>query len=214
MTNALKLRRAGLLADANGMALIEFALTLPLVVGLGLGGIELANFALTHMRVSQIALSVADNAGRVTNRIDEADVVEVFAGARITGEPVKFQQRGRVVLSSLQHNNLTGTNRGQMINWQRCWGSLTTVNPSYGRQGAGRTNGTLQSMGPTGRTIAALQGTAVMFVEVSYRYQPLVGGVLSPQTLRYETAYIVRARTNNDITNAGNLPNGSRNLCP
>ena len=202
MSATRKTRFAMLSRDARGMALVEFALSLPLVLALGLGGFELANYALTNLRVNQIALSVADNAGRVITRIDETDVVEVFAGARVTGEPIGFQQNGRVVLSSLQHNGRTGTTAGQMINWQRCWGSLA-VAPSYGRQGAGRTNGSLQSMGRPGRAIASLPNTAVMFVEVSYRYSPLIGGVLSPQTIRYESAFIVRGRTQNDISNTG-----------
>jgi hypothetical protein len=95
------------------MALVEFALSLPLVVALGVGGIELANFALTNVRVNQIALSVADNAGRVTSRIDEANIVEVFAGARVTGEPINFQENGRIVLSSLEHNGLDDDDEGR-----------------------------------------------------------------------------------------------------
>ncbi len=195
----------GLVSDRSGIGIVEFALTVPLVVALSMGGIELANLALTHMRVSQIALTVADNAGRVTTRIDEGDIDEVFAGAQLVGETIDFEENGRVVLSSLQHNGLEDDDEGQMVNWQRCFGDLD-VDPSYGVQGDGRTDGSLQGMGPAGREIATVEGTAVMFVEVSYQYTPIIGSVIAPRTLRYESAFIVRGRTEHNITNGSGGP--------
>lgn len=196
---------SSLASDCSGIGIIEFALTIPLVVGMAMGGIELANLALTHMRVSQIALTVADNAGRVTTRIDEGNIAEVFAGARLVGEPIDFEENGRVVLSSLQHNELADENEGQMINWQRCFGDLDVV-PAYGVQDDGREDDSLQGMGPAGQQIQSVPNTAVMFVEVSYRYTPVIGGVMAPRILRYESAYIVRGRTEHNITNGAGVP--------
>lgn len=195
---------SSLASDCSGIGIIEFALTIPLVVAMAMGGIELANLALTHMRVSQIALTVADNAGRVTTRIDEGNIAEVFAGARLVGEPIEFKEKGRVVLSSLQHNGLEDGDEGQMINWQRCFGDLD-VDPAYGEQDDGRDDGSLQGMGPTGQAIQSVPNTAVMFVEVSYEYTPVIGGVMEPRILRYESAFIVRGRTEHNITNGAGV---------
>jgi Flp pilus assembly protein TadG len=203
--------RPSFLRDERGVALLEFAFTLPIVVGLGLGGLETANLALAHLRVSQLAMTVADNAGRVTAGIDEADIAEVFAGADSVGQAINFRANGRVILSSLQDNGQTSSSlKGQMINWQRCFGSLS-VAPAYGVEGKGRTDATLRNgMGATGRQIQALSGTAVMFVEATYTYQPIVAGVISPQTIRYESAFNVRERTNQNITNTRSM---TRALC-
>jgi Flp pilus assembly protein TadG len=199
------------LGASDGVALVEFALVLPLFLLIALTGIEYANLAMSHLRVNQIAHLVADNAGRVSGRIDESDINEIFTGATTVGASLSFAANGRIVLSSLQDNGLTGSNHGQMINWQRCTGSLA-VNPAYGRQNAGRTNGSLQAMGQTGRQITALPGTAVMFVEVSYTYQPLItSSILGARTITYETAFNVRERTENNITNVQNL---TVNSCP
>lgn len=200
-----RLRRSAIARNESGAVLIEFALGLPVVLTLGFGGIETANLGLAHLRVSQIALTVADNAGRVNTRIDEADIQEVFTGAEIVGEAIDFQENGRVVLSSLQHNGLEDDEEGQMINWQRCYGDLD-VDPAYGVQNDGRTDGELQAMGEEGQQIAAIEGTAIMFVEVSYEYEPIVPLVLDNQVIRYESAFVVRGRTEHDITNAGSLP--------
>ena len=197
----LRLRR-----DTRGLALVEFALAAPLLLLLILGGLELVNYALAHMRVNQIAMTVADNAGRVVTGIDEANVYEVFAGAEVIGDPLDFEDNGRVVLSSLQDNGKTGTKKGQMINWQRCWGALD-VDPAYGVEGTGRNNNTLKDgMGQPGSRIISMPDTAVMVVEVSYEYQPLLNGWLPlTPTIRHESAFNVRGRQNNEISNTQDL---------
>ncbi len=191
----------------RGLAMVEFAFAAPVLLLLILGGLELVNFALAHMRVSQIAMTVADNAGRVTTGIDEANVYEVFAGAGVIGAPLDFQSKGRVVLSSLQHNGRKNSNAGQMINWQRCWGDLN-VAPAYGTEGTGRKNADLANgMGPASNRIVSAQGTAVMVVEVSYDYEPFVGSDYLPirSRIRHESAFNVRGRQNNDISNTQKL---------
>lgn len=201
MDFARRLRR-----DENGLAFIEFAFAGPIFVVLVLGGLELANLVISHMRVSHMAMTVADNAGRTTSGIDEANIYEVIAGAELIGAPLNFEPNGRVVLSSLEPNGKTGADNGQMIRWQRCWGDLD-IDPAYGEQGDGKDDDELiDGLGATGRQIVAAAGTAVMFVEVTYEYQPLLAGdFITPPTMRYETAFNVRGRQNNAITNTKSL---------
>ena len=139
--------------------------------------------------------------------IDEAHVYEVFAGADLVGQSIDFPENGRIVLSSLEPNGKSDTDAGQMINWQRCHGSLA-VAPRYGVQGDGRNDSSLvDGIGPVGNKITSAEGTAVMFVEVTYQYQPIiVGDLLGPRRIHYESAFNVRERTNQDITNTQNLP--------
>lgn len=196
----------------SGLAMLEFAFAAPIFVVLILSGLELTNLAVAQMRVSQMAMTVADNAGRVQSGIDEANIHETMAGANVIGRSIDFQPHGRIVLSSLEPNGRTGTNRGQTIVWQRCWGNLN-VNPAYGRQGAGKNNSSLAAgMGAPGKRMTAAANTAVMFVEVTYDYQPLVGtGFFAPPRIRYESAFNVRGRQNNAISNSQNL---TRLTCP
>lgn len=197
-----KLRR-----DTRGLAMIEFAFVAPLFLTLVLTGLELSNLALAHLRVSQMAMTVADNAGRVTSGIDEANIYEVFTGAEVTAGGLDFEANGRMVLSSLEDNGKNGSNAGQTIVWQRCWGDDTSVTPAYGVEGDGKNDDSLEDgLGAGSDKITALDDTAVMFVEVTYDYQPLVStGFFTAPTIRYESAFNVRGRQNNEISNTQNL---------
>ena len=123
--------------DQSGLALIEFAYSLPVLMVLSMGGLEIANLATAHMRVSQIAMLVADNASRERTSIDEADINEIFTGAELAGANLKdFKANTRIFLSDLEPNTQTGTKAGQYIRWQRCWGGGTFTS-TYGKAGDG-----------------------------------------------------------------------------
>jgi hypothetical protein len=184
----------------SGLALTEFALSLPVLMTLGLVGLETANLAMAHLRVSNIAMIAADSAARVRDSIDEANVIELMTGAKMAGDNIDFRHHGRIILSSIERNT-AGT--GQWIRWQRCDGARHVAS-SYGNQGKGQADATLQYMGPAAHPISAASGTAVMMVEVTYDYQPIVSNsIFGPRVIRYESAFNVRQRTNQVLTNAG-----------
>ena len=202
--------------DQSGLALIEFAYSLPVLMILSMGGLEIANLATAHMRVSQIAMLVADNAARERQSIDEADINEIFAGAEQAGSNLKnFKANTRIFLSDLEPNTQTGNKAGQYIRWQRCWGSGSFTS-TYGKAGDGSSNATLKDgLGPEGTKIVSASGTAVMFVEVVYTYQPLISNdIFGPKTIRYTSAFNVRERTDQEMKNGGKLTSGQIASCP
>ncbi len=195
------------IASCNrGVALIEAAFAFPVLLLMIIGGLELTQMAMMHMRLSQIAISVADNAGRVRTGIDESNIREVFSGANLIGKPISFEENGRIILSSLEPNGKSGADEGQTINWQRCFGNLDVAS-RYGVQGDGADDASLADGLGGSNKIRSAENTAVMFVEVTYNYTPLVSGIpgWGPQVIRYESAFNVRERTNQDITNVQNL---------
>lgn len=211
--------RRRLVRSTSGVALTEFAMSLPVLLMLGLAGLETANYVLAHLRVSNIASLTADNASRVRGSIDESDIAELFTGALMAGESIDFAQHGRIILSDLEVS--TSNPARQWIRWQRCAGDKV-VQSSYGRplaangnvitNGAERTRpsseaaSTMTAMGPTGNQIAAQSGTAVMVAEVVYDYQPIVSdSLLGPLQIKYLSAFNVRQRTNQVLNNSGNL---------
>ena len=191
----------------SGLAFVEFALSLPVLTTLVLVGLETANLAMAHLRISNIAMLASDNASRVRDSIDEADVIELLTGAKMTGDSINFRNHGRIILSSIEPNTAgaNGASTGQWIRWQRCDGAKV-VTSNYGTQGTGQNNASLQAVGPAGNQISASSGTAIMLVEVVYDYQPLVSStIFGARTIRYESAFNVRQRTNQAITNVNNV---------
>ncbi|MES3154206.1 TadE/TadG family type IV pilus assembly protein [Sphingomonas faeni] len=229
--------------DQRAVALTEFAIVTPVLLLLGLGGLELANYVGANLRLSQIAMTVADNAGRIRTSIDEADINELMIGAKKIGEPIDFAENGRVILSDLeQRTNVAGgagtstpTNPNgyrQWIRWQRCAGALK-VSSSYGLpldlngaavtdigstanddHGAVETKSFLSGMGPSTNQISASSGTAVMVAEVFYVYQPIVPiNYLGNLTIRRLQAFNVRQRTSYSLRNDGARSGTSRSDC-
>lgn len=195
-------RRLG--ASRSGLATIEFAVTLPVLTLLGMGGAELANITLDEMKVSEVALATADNASRlgqtdnssVAPTVSESDVDSVMQGANDAGATIGLPNHGRVILSSLEKDPATGK---QYIHWQRCIGASAHKS----RYGDDKTNnglhlGEMLGMGRAGKQVSAPSTTqAVMYVEVYYDYQPLFGSMFTkligmPATIGKEAAFLVR----------------------
>ncbi|MFK4004323.1 pilus assembly protein TadE [Qipengyuania sp. NPDC077563] len=162
-------------------------------------GFEIANLAVTKTRVSQIALSVADNASRLGQTdntalaptISENEVNAVLRGAEEQGKSISFAENGRVILSSLEYDDVLDR---QFIHWQRCYGDKD-VESAYGNDSDknGKSGPRLNGMGEVGREVTAPSGEAVMFVEVYYEYPAVFSNSLTRDiTFREEAAFIIR----------------------
>lgn len=181
--------------NVRAAVMLEMAFAIPFLVLVGFGGLEVANLTLTHTRISQLGLNTADNAARIAAgsnltqpEIREVDINEVFAGAERQIAGLDLKSNGRIILSSLERN-ATG---GQTIKWQRCFGNMR-VPSAFGVEGTGKDDNNFKGMGPVGKEVTAAAGTAVMFVEITYDYQPLLyGKLLGPKTIRTTAAFNIR----------------------
>lgn len=206
-TLATRLRR-----DESGLALLEFAFSLPIFLVMSLTGAELTNYITTRMRVSQVALQVADNAARIgsgsqleAKKITEADINDLLIGAKLQGGELDLMDRGRVIISSLEPDP---DNAGKYtIRWQRCAGLKIGHVSRYGVAG----DKNLTGMGPAPKITAPADGVT-MFIEVYYEYKPLIKTSLSPSSSMDEIASMMvrdRRDTSDDSTASNpQHPNG------
>lgn len=185
--------------DTSGLALLEFAFALPILLVMSLTGAELTNYITTKMRMSQVALHLADNAARigtgsqlVAKTITEADINDLFQGANLQAGELNLQANGRVIVTSLEPTASPNTAGTYKIGWRRCYGAKTSYARKYPATSA-TTN--LTGLGPTGRQVTAPDNGATMFIEVYYEYRPIVKTSLAPDTSMTEIAsMIVRDR--------------------
>lgn len=191
-------RRLGeLWRSKDAIMLIEFAYSLPILMGLAFGSLEATNLATANMRVSQIAMTVADNLSRAKQSVPlglpqlrEVDINDALLGAKIQGgSRINILTQGRIVVSSLQQN----ASNKQRIFWQRCKGVLNAPS-NYGVEGATEdTTPGFTGMGAGSNKVQAAPGSAIIFSEVTYNYEPLVGAwALGTFRIRREAAYYVR----------------------
>lgn len=185
----------------SGTAVLEFAFVLPILVLMSLTGAELTNYITVKMRISQIALHVADNAARMGNgsqlsakTVTETDVNDLLTGAQLQAGEIPLYGHGRVILSSLE---IDPAHAGKYrIKWQRCRGTKTDHVSTYGL--AGRDN--MDGMGPATRQVTVQNSNATMYVEVYYEYVPLIGlGSLAPSRDFVEVASM-SVRDRRDLT--------------
>jgi hypothetical protein len=142
-------------------------------------GLEMANRAIVSMQINQLAAQIADNASRIGDtstlqdrKIYESDIDDLLRGAAVQGgSRLNLLEHGRVIVSSLEV--VPGTDDRQYIHWQRCAGKKNHVS-NYGLEGDGLDGG-LPGMGPPGKEVWAFPDEAVIFVEIAYDYQSLVG---------------------------------------
>ncbi len=198
--------------DTQAVSTIEFALILPLFIGLGLTGVELAYMSTVNMQVSQTALSLADNASRlgqtdnssVTPTVTEDDIDSIMSGALRQGQGFDLQANGRIILSSLEVDDTTGR---QYIHWQRCAGDLEKTS-QYGDEDQNNGLGSTQitGVGSAEDRISATPGSAVMVAEVYYEHSGILKGTIGEKALfREEAIFAIRDDRNLEpgITGSG-----------
>lgn len=181
----------------SGVAATELALSLPFLLGVGLWAVELSNFTIANMRVSQLAAHIADNASRIGDKslleerkIYESDIDDLLQGASLQGGvQMGLFDHGRAIISSVEVVPGSTTDQ-QYIHWQRCAGDKKW-DSSYGDAGSTLADG----MGPAGEEVYASSGDAVMFVELVYDYQPLISGrFVGNPTIKAIASFTVRSK--------------------
>lgn len=200
--------------DQRALAMIEFAYALPMFLALALGGIELTNFVTTKMRVSQLALHLADHGTRIgsgsllaARTINETQINDLFTGTGLQASELDLYGKGRVILSSLEPVANPNTTDRYKIAWQRCRGSEAHAS-SFGV--TGDTN--LTGMGPAGRQVRSPENSATMFVEVFYRYKPIIASRYAPSFEITEIASMT-VRDRRDLTTIYNTENAPVSTC-
>ena len=192
---ALLVRR--LVSDRSGLAMVETAFVLPVLVLLSLTGAEMTNYITVKMRMSQVALQIADNAARMgsgtatqAKQVTETDINDVFIGSQMESAGLDLQTNGRVILTDIETASSGAST--YKIGWQRCYGNQVHASTSNFDTNTG--------MGPR------------MFVEVYYVYKPILKGVWAPTTTLTEIASM-SVRERRDVSQIYNTANATPASC-
>lgn len=191
---------ARLRRSQRGVALVEFALALPLVLGLMVSGFECANYVLAANKVQRLATMMADllaqNGDGPLIAATEAQVYDLFDAVNVSAQPYDIHGAGRVIMTVAKGVDADGdgTPQNQIIN-QQFDGTLVSAAPLLGCH----TN----SVTPVGLRALATD-EVLIHVQVSYQYRALfpqrVYDMLHLQPIITRTA-VFRARSKDfDVT--------------
>jgi len=158
-----------MLDDRRAVAMLEFGLMLPLLLGFVLTAIEFANYVMANNRVQRMAAMSADlvaQSGTGDIGIGEGQIYDLFSALDLTARPFDLRNDGRIVITGVRgtdiDNNGTVENR---ILWQRFDGGYV-VAP---RLGCNQTTA-LATLPPSKQM---LLDEILFHVQVTYRYRPI-----------------------------------------
>ena len=162
--------RKNLLAAKRGMAAVELALALPLLIIITFGTIEVTRYVLIAQKLERVSLTLSDLVAQSAT-ITTAQLNQIIPAAGQVLLPYSFATDGYAIISSVTKN---GT-YPPTINWQYK-SSGTAQASNIGTSGG---NATI----PSGFTMVS--GDTVIITEVFYNYKPILSGTIYNSSKMY-----------------------------
>lgn len=163
--------------NRDGIVATEFALMVPILLLLLLGGFEMTRFMLVHQKAEKVSYTVADVVTQNTS-ITNAQLAQIITAAAQIMQPYTFGSNGVVIISSVYQS---GTVNPPTVNWQYTGGGTLSRSSQVGSVGG---NATL----PGGLTLNDKDN--IIIAEVYYVYTPVFsGGVVGTQDIYKSTVF-------------------------
>jgi Flp pilus assembly protein TadG len=169
-----RLRRC--VQDERGVSAVEFALLLPLMVTLYLGGVEVSQGLTIDRKVTLVARTIADLAAQSTS-ISNAEMINILDASTAVLLPYSVTP-AKVTVSQVAID----ANGNATVSW------------SDTRNGAARTPGSAVTL-PTALNIP---NSSLIWSEVSYDYKPVIGYVITG-TMKLTDQIYMRPRLSDDV---------------
>jgi Flp pilus assembly protein TadG len=158
MADSLRRRFAKLGSNESGMAAVEFAMLLPLMVTLYLGGVEISQAVSIDRKISLVARSVADLVAQDTV-VMNAEMTDILNAGTAVAAPFSATPL-KIIVSSV----VVDANNIAKIAWSSATSNTTA-----------RTKDDVVTL-PTSLKVA---NTSVIWAEVTYKYTPTIGYVIT-----------------------------------
>jgi hypothetical protein len=150
-----------LAADCRASAAVEVALTVPLLLLLVFGMVDVANYLMTVDRVHRLAAASSDLLARAQT-LHQADVSDVLNAVSDMAQPLNILASGGIIVTGVARVDSDG---GQRVRWQqRMPGNLGMTSK------VGAVNGAASL--PPG--LSRQDGDTVIFGEAFYTFSPFV----------------------------------------
>lgn len=187
-------------ADARGVAAIEFALILPVLVTIYFGTVELTRIGDTNRKLTLFARTLADLSGRADNpKPSTSDMATIATAASAILRPIDVSGV-QIVVNAMGVESVAGTLFGGVCSsWPQNARPVLQVNGTNGL--------------PATPTAYQFDGARYILAEVTMTYTPLIGSnlyksIFGTRGLTFTRQIPWAERTVNEIV----MPGGS--ICP
>jgi Flp pilus assembly protein TadG len=173
---SLRQRIRGCLRDERAVSAVEFALLLPLMVTLYLGGVEVSQGLTIDRKITLVARTVSDLAAQVTT-ISSSDMTNILNASTSVMLPYSTTAL-KVTVSQISIDSA----------------GKATISWSDTKNGTARAVGSVITL-PSALNIAS---SSLIWAEVSYDYKPVIGYVITG-TLQLKDQIYMRPRLSDAV---------------
>jgi Flp pilus assembly protein TadG len=177
----LRRRAAGLVVSTSGVAAVEFAMILPVMLAMYLGMVVVTTGVNTDRKLTQVSRTLADLAGRDTD-ISDTEMTDIFNASIEVMRPYDGSLAKMTVSSIVVEATGPADANGKVpVQGRVCWSDMH--------------NGGL----PPNPAVTVPDGfqtpsSSYILAHVEYAYSPIVGnGITGPLTLSETTPWPVRS---------------------
>ena len=169
-------RHASLLKNDVGMAMVEFALMLPVLMTFFYGCIELTRYILIAQKVEKFAYTVAD-VGSQNKTLSIADITGLLEASGEIMKPFSFGNNGRVFITSLYRPDGAANAK---VNWRYSSSSTLGVSSKFGA---------IDAIPTMPGTFTFDNKENVIAAEVYYQFAPILTSQFFGTTTIYRAAF-------------------------
>jgi Flp pilus assembly protein TadG len=180
------LRVRGLLDDRSGLAAVEFAMILPIMVVMFFGVVELSA-AISADRKATLAARTLSDLTSQTASVADADLTNFGEAAKAIMTPYPPSP----LVSSITQAYVDKTTGVARVQWSRG----LTIDPTGKVEIASSAPHNPGDVVPLPPDLVKAKGTYVIWSKVSYKYTPAVGYLLAKTGITFKDAAFTRPRT-------------------
>lgn len=162
--------------DMRGMAVVEFALCLPVLMTLFYGSVEVTRYVLIVQKVEKLTNTVADVTTQSAT-VTVASMQQVMSAANDIMNPYTLSTNGRIIVTSLYR---AAGATAATVNWRYEGGGTLAATSQLGAIGA-------TPVVPGGFTFDEKEN--VIAAEVYYQFSPLITTQFFGTTTIYRSAF-------------------------
>jgi Flp pilus assembly protein TadG len=182
----MSLRVRGLLDDCSGLAAVEFAMIIPIMVAMFFGVVELSSAISVDRKATLVARTLSDLTSQMAS-VTDADILSFGQTAKAIMAPYPPSP----LISSVTEVYIDSASGAAKVQWSKGLAIDTSGNVTIAAA-APHNPGDVVTL-PS--TLVAAKGTFVIWSKVSYKYTPAVGYVLAKTGLTFNDAAYTRPRT-------------------